>query len=152
MSTIELKDLGTALNKIVSDLSMDTKELIAKSAMDLPRQFEIEAKAFYPSVLKQPTGQLIGSFAQVARQEGDDWIVGLSSDKEYAEPQHEGTAPYDIYPKTRKALRWKSGNGFRFAKHVHHPGLKPKRFFSIPIATVTNAWIPKILAQIGFKR
>lgn len=37
---------------------------------------------------------------------------------------HEGTKEHDIFPKTKKALRWVpvGGNGFAFAKKVHHKG------------------------------
>ena len=39
---------------------------------------------------------------------------------------HEGTQPHDIFPKRKKALRWVpvGGNGFVFAKRVHHRGTK----------------------------
>lgn len=37
---------------------------------------------------------------------------------------HWGTKPHIIKPKNKKALRWVSGNGFVFAKIVHHPGYK----------------------------
>lgn len=33
-----------------------------------------------------------------------------------------GSAPHDIRPKDKKALRWVSGNGFVFSKFVRHPG------------------------------
>lgn len=37
---------------------------------------------------------------------------------------HEGTKEHDIFPNTKKALRWVpvGGNGFVFAKKVHHKG------------------------------
>lgn len=37
---------------------------------------------------------------------------------------HQGTRPHDIYPKTRKSLRWPkaNGSGFVFSRRVHHPG------------------------------
>jgi len=37
---------------------------------------------------------------------------------------HWGTKPHEIRPRNRKALRWAAGNGFVFAKVVHHPGYK----------------------------
>ena len=37
---------------------------------------------------------------------------------------HWGTQAHDITPNERKALRWPSGGGFRFAKRVWHPGYK----------------------------
>jgi HK97 gp10 family phage protein len=43
---------------------------------------------------------------------------------------HEGTKPHDIFPKNKKALRWVpiGGNGFVFAKRVHHRGTKADPF------------------------
>ncbi len=35
-----------------------------------------------------------------------------------------GFKPFTIKPKNKKALRWVSGNGFKFAKFVNHPGYK----------------------------
>lgn len=35
-----------------------------------------------------------------------------------------GTKPHTIKPKTKKALRWVSGNGFVFAGKVDHPGYR----------------------------
>jgi hypothetical protein len=35
-----------------------------------------------------------------------------------------GTKPHVIRPKTKKALRWVSGNGFAFAGKVNHPGYR----------------------------
>jgi hypothetical protein len=35
-----------------------------------------------------------------------------------------GTRPHVIVPKTKKALRWVSGNGFVFAGKVNHPGYR----------------------------
>lgn len=43
---------------------------------------------------------------------------------------HEGTKPHDIFPRAKKALRWVpiGGNGFVFAKRVHHRGTKADPF------------------------
>jgi len=43
---------------------------------------------------------------------------------------HEGTAPHDIFPKNKKALRWvpQGGGAFQFAMVVHHPGTKSDPF------------------------
>lgn len=154
MTVVALENLGKELNKVLHDLDMDLKRLVAKEAMDLPRQFEVEAKRFYPSVLKQPTGQLINSFEQVARQEGDNWVLGLRSDKEYATIQHEGgqTAPHEILPRRKKALMWPGAS--HPVRRVRHPGsrIKAKYFFKIPIASVMDRWLPAIKEKIGFRR
>ena len=43
---------------------------------------------------------------------------------------HEGTAPHDIFPKNKKALRWapQGGGAFQFAMVVHHKGTKADPF------------------------
>ena len=35
-----------------------------------------------------------------------------------------GTRPHEIRPKNKKALRWPTPDGFRFAKWVKHPGYR----------------------------
>lgn len=154
MTQVTLENLGKELNKVLRDLEMDTKRLVAKEAMDLPRQFEREAKAFYPSVLKRPTGRLINSFQQVARQQGDNWELGLKSDVEYAPIQHDGgtTASHVIEPRKKKALFWPGAR--HPVRRVNHPGsrIKPKKYFSIPIATVTEKWLKGLKDKIKFRR
>lgn len=46
----------------------------------------------------------------------------------YGPMLHAGTRAHLILPKNRKMLRWTNGNGFRFAREVHHPGTKPDQF------------------------
>lgn len=41
---------------------------------------------------------------------------------------HQGTRPHNIVPRRKLALRWASGNGFVFARRVHHPGTQPDPF------------------------
>lgn len=60
----------------------------------------------------------------------DQLIMG-SSLKQAAWLQ-EGTQPYTIRPKRKKALRFKiAPNQWQFAKVVHHPGLEPRPFIMI---------------------
>jgi hypothetical protein len=37
----------------------------------------------------------------------------------------QGTAPHEIRPRTRRALRWEDGGGEHFATRVQHPGTAP---------------------------
>lgn len=48
----------------------------------------------------------------------------------YARFIHDGTKPYTIVPREKKALRWvaMSYDHFIFAKRVHHPGIKEDPF------------------------
>jgi hypothetical protein len=45
----------------------------------------------------------------------------------YAMYVHEGTGPYTIYPKTKKALFWKGA--LHPVRKVNHPGIKANPFF-----------------------
>lgn len=47
---------------------------------------------------------------------------------EYGENVEFGTAPHVIFPKSAKALKFKSGNETVFAKSVNHPGTDPQPF------------------------
>jgi hypothetical protein len=48
----------------------------------------------------------------------------------YATFVHFGTKPHTIEPDNKKILRWTDGNGFVFAKKVHHPGYKGDPFIT----------------------
>lgn len=74
----------------------------------------------------------------------DDTSAKVVASANYALFVEEGTAPHEITPRARKALRWAatSSKGFRltgtprsgsnvgylFATRVHHPGTKPHPF------------------------
>lgn len=46
----------------------------------------------------------------------------------YGKWVHEGYQEFDIYPKRKKWLRWKTPQGYAFAKKVHHPGWAKDQF------------------------
>jgi len=62
------------------------------------------------------------------RSDGDGgWVIGHDQQHApYAPFVHWGTRPHDIRPRTKKVLRWPSGQGgqtgFVFARFVRHPG------------------------------
>ena len=90
------------------------------------------------------TGSLLHSFRF---KSGAGWSRWYPTAK-YAQMVEEGTAPHRIYPKTKRALSWKTGGsgsyvtaasgrkyykasanaGRAFAKYVNHPGTKPHPF------------------------
>ena len=41
---------------------------------------------------------------------------------------HDGTTPHDIFPRSKRALRWVNGNSFIFARRVRHPGWRADPF------------------------
>jgi len=56
----------------------------------------------------------------------------------------EGTSPYVIKPRNKKALRFTVGGQTIFATQVNHPGIKPR---PIVEPTVSSNW-PKINKQV----
>jgi phage gpG-like protein len=60
-------------------------------------------------------------------QTGDGAMVGTN--KVYARAVHEGRKAMVIRPKRKKALRWKRGGNFVFAKQVFQPKREGKPFF-----------------------
>ena len=72
----------------------------------------------------------------------------------YAYWVHEGTKPYTIKPKTKKALYWKGA--MHPIKIVHHPGIKPNRYvertrnkINAPIRKIFENAITKIVKRLG---
>lgn len=53
----------------------------------------------------------------------------VGSPVEYVRHLEEGTHPYDIVPKVKRALRFVIGGAVVFARRVHHPGLKARHMF-----------------------
>ena len=65
---------------------------------------------------------------QIYASSGDDWAQ-LTATTEYARWHQEGTQPYIIEPKKKKALAWPGGPGPR--KRVNHPGLPARPFLGV---------------------
>jgi hypothetical protein len=169
---VKLEDLGAALRALLEKTAEKNRELIAKKFMSAPERFIREAQRFYPSVLKRPTGRLIGSFGRggIARDlGGGKFEVGLSSDVEYAAALHEGSKPHIIEPRFKKVLHWKTagrlsfgvgrtgkffsrtvGRQDVFTRRVHHPGTRATQFFSIPITTETETIMDELEKEIGW--
>lgn len=59
---------------------------------------------------------------------GDDWVE-ISADSRQARWHQEGTKPYVILPKDKKALNWPGGPGPR--RKVNHPGLPARPFMGL---------------------
>lgn len=114
-SLLRLDAIRRQMLTLVPDLSRDVTEATAQEALT-------RARAAADKHTK--TGALVRSLK--LRRSGTNQL------EVYHDPQiaphaifvHWGTRPHVIRPKTRKALRWVSGNEFVFAKIVHHPGYK----------------------------
>jgi len=53
--------------------------------------------------------------------------IRVGTQVSYASYQHFGTGPYIIRPRNKKFLMFKTAQGVRFAREVHHPGLPQRR-------------------------
>lgn len=103
------------LNRIGSQLADRSLAATAVQAEDY-----VEAAA----AIHSRTGALVQSiYKQRVRPLG--WEIGHNRQQA---PQavfvHWGTKPHRIEPRNKKALRFPSANGFRFARGVNHPGYK----------------------------
>ena len=58
-----------------------------------------------------------------------------------------GTRAHEIRPRTKRALRWKDGTGYRFARYVRHPGTRAQPFM-IPGAEKAIAGARGVLERI----
>ena len=80
----------------------------------------------------------------IAPTSGVDWVE-VNAGAKQARWHQEGTAPYTIKPKSKKALAWAGGPGPR--KSVSHPGLPARRFIGISrsdvdgVTRLTAAWL-----------
>lgn len=54
-------------------------------------------------------------------------VATVTVNEKYGQFIEEGTKPYDITPKTKKALFW--NGALNPYKRVHHPGIKARPFF-----------------------
>jgi hypothetical protein len=59
---------------------------------------------------------------------------------------HEGTGPYTIKPKEKKALAWGKGGSKIIRKKVKHPGIKPQPYLD---EALKSPKIDDVLSQYG---
>jgi len=88
------------------------------------------AKTYFFEIVKNTPGKGIIADAWDLKIQGDDIIIFNEEFGDIVLYLEEGTAPHVIRPKNKKALRWKTGGGdkFAFAKEVHHPGTEARLF------------------------
>lgn len=75
------------------------------------------------------TGNLRSSIAAGTPEvRGSLLTVTVEASAPYALAVHEGTAPHDIVPTSKRVLAWQGPTGPGFAHRVHHPGTKARPF------------------------
>lgn len=70
------------------------------------------------------TGNLRGHNNMNVRVLADRVVGEVFNDANYAAVVHDGSGPYIIRPRRRKALKFKVGGQTVFARKVHHPGTR----------------------------
>ena len=106
----------------------DFDNMIPQLRRALQRSHDLTAQEVWGNLREyspQDHGRLAGSW--VLQRRGDmRSTVGTSV--KYALVQNDGSRPYDIFPRSAKALRFVVDGAVIFAKRVHHPGIKGKQY------------------------
>ena len=106
----------------------DLNNMIPQFRRALQRSHDLTAQEVWGNLREyspQDHGRLAGSWTLTKRGEMYS-TVGTSV--KYALVQNDGSKPYDIFPRSAKALRFVVDGDVIFAKRVRHPGIKGKQY------------------------
>lgn len=106
----------------------DLNNMIPQFRRALQRSHDLTAQEVWGNLREyspQNHGRLAGSWTLTKRGEMYS-TVGTSV--KYALVQNDGVSPYDIFPRSAKALRFVVDGAVIFAKRVRHPGIKGKQY------------------------
>lgn len=106
----------------------DLNNMIPQFRRALQRSHDLTAQEVWGNLREyspQDHGKLAGSWV-LQRQGNMRSTVGTSV--KYALVQNDGVNPYDIFPRSAKALRFVVDGAVIFAKRVRHPGIKGKQY------------------------
>ena len=106
----------------------DLDNMIPRFRRALQRSHDYTAQEVWGNLREyspQDHGRLAGSWTLTKRGEMYS-TVGTSV--KYALVQNDGSKPYDIFPRSAKALRFVVDGDVIFAKRVRHPGIKGKQY------------------------
>ncbi len=155
-SVVDIENVGDALNKIVRDLGIDGKRIIAQEIQRMGTfAFPQAVARFYPTVLRVRSGRLRQSFEGFSEQASPtQWRIGMRSrNVVYATIQHDGgkTPPHEILPRHKKALFWEGAA--HPVRRVNHPGstIPATKFFEKPMLQEVDPMIKRIKDKIGFR-
>lgn len=134
--TVDARTLREALRRFEHELDRVVPSVLAMSADRIVAHartttlFRDRSGNLRRSILRGP---ITGSFR------GDDLAIDLMAGVglRYGRFVHDGTAPHEIRPRRREALRMVIGGRFVFAKKVNHPGTAPRPFLAVAVAETT---------------
>ncbi len=131
---LDIGVVGTAPKKLAA-LATKLRPSLVRGMRDfLAEIFRISQQSISGSVLKVRTGHLrsSGFFKAEGTETGVQGAIGYRA--KYALWLDQGTRPYTIRAKHKKALRFfNQDSQLMFAKVVHHPGVRPRLFLSGPV-------------------
>lgn len=130
--------------KSVSDQLGDIITVWASEALSLAtRRLEVDLRR--AASVHRDTGAME---AAIVVEQTSQLEVDVRINVPYASYSNTGTTgPYDIYPKTAKALRWFSQSTGQpiFAQHVVHPGIKGDHWYDNAIKEWQEQTLPDSL-------
>lgn len=122
---------------------------VSRNAPAKFRRFVTETVGYfaYDTMVKRApykTGKLRSSVRRVVK----GWEVTVKPTVDYAVYVEKGTAPHIIEPVNAQVLRFVVGGQVVFARHVAHPGTKPKPFVRETTEEVRRM-LPIMFKQLG---
>lgn len=89
-------------------------------------------------IIRRRTGRLSRSLYVKQARSTRGQYVQVGSNLRYAHAVHEGTRPHLIEPNSGRVLRFREGGRIVYARFVHHPGTRGRKYLTIPLATAVR--------------
>lgn len=94
----------------------------------------LRVQAGAKAIVRRRSGRLARSINISHGREVRGQYVQVGSNVRYAYFVHEGTAPHLITPQHGRVLRFREGGRIIYARVVHHPGSRGRKYLTIPLA------------------
>jgi hypothetical protein len=111
--------------------------LLNQPSGDVGRHLEVIAlrvQAGAKAIVRRRTGRLSRSIYISHSRDFRGQYVQVGSNVRYALAVHEGTRPHLIRPQHGRVLQFREGGRFIYARLVHHPGNRARKYLTIPLA------------------
>lgn len=89
-------------------------------------------------LVRRRTGRLSRSIYVNRGRDARSQYVMVGSNLRYAYDVHEGTRPHVIAPHNGRILRFRQGGRVVYARLVHHPGSRGRKYLTIPLSRVVR--------------
>lgn len=98
----------------------------------------LQVQAGAKALVRRRTGRLARSIYSRPGRDSRSQYVQVGSDVRYAYVVHEGDRPHLITPNHGRVLRFREGGRIVYARVVHHPGSRGRKYLTIPLARVVR--------------